>query len=183
MSINIKLLKIYSDTQIIILKEQFGKENVFKISTKVLGIVYNKDRTTPKYNEIINFISDKSIDVVIIFLKNYLKIMKRFIEDNVENIEIRTIKNDTGLEEIFDYYCKKFIELRENKKEVKRLEEMFYREVGYHIENSIDIKYLKVDFLKNGIINEVFIYSNGIISMTYFSEDTLLEVGRIVCGN
>lgn len=173
MAISVKLLKIYSVNEINILKEKFGENNVISISRQIIGIKYGNKFGLPKYTKISEFIEANEIEEFFLISDNYFNILKKSF---VLSAIVRAIKVNNDYEEIqFS-----IDELLKSKDSSNKIDSLYRFIVDYEYIGIEIIENLNLVFNDDGIENEIYIYSNGIVKMTFFSERILRIVGELL---
>lgn len=173
MAISIKLLKLYSTNEINILKEKFGEKNVIGVSSQIIGLRYGTKFGLPKYTKISEFLEENEIEEFFLISDNYFNILKKSFEFS---ITVREIKVNRDYEEI-QFSIDEFLKDRGSS---DKRESLYRVIVDYEYIGIEMIESLNLVFNDDGTENEVYIYSNGIIKMTFFSEKILRIVGGLL---
>ncbi len=172
MAISVKLLKIYSVNEINILKEKFGENNVIGVSRQIIGIKYGNKFGIPKYTKISEFIEENEIEEFFLISDNYFNILKKsFVLSTI----VKEIKVNSDYEEI-QFSIDELLKRRDS----SNIDSLYRLIVDYEYIGIEIFEYINLAFNDDGVENDVYVYSNGNVKMTFFSEKTLRTVGEFL---
>ncbi len=181
MAINMKVLKIYSNNDLELLNKEFN-DNAIPLTPKYVGLKYGTSLLSPSYSELINYISDKTIDLKIFILKDFFHIIMLAIIGKASNFKLELVYEDETLKEETSVKINQITSTYKKTKDIKELKKNLELTLMSLFKNKNNFKYLYFEKPEDNFINDITIYNNGNIASTFFSNWFFNFWEEILCG-